>query len=73
MEGKKLAWPVVLAATVVGGLIGFGIGTAAVPEGGELETAIYPVMGAIVGAVLGLVLALATVGMARSKRGRGDL
>lgn len=73
VEGKKRAWPLVLAATVLGGLIGYAIGNAMLPENAELEGAVYPVLGALAGAALGLVLSLMTVGMARSKRGRGDI
>jgi hypothetical protein len=39
-------------------VIGSKVGNALLPPGAELETAIYPVMGAIVGGVGGLVVAI---------------
>jgi hypothetical protein len=67
------ALAVAVVAAIIGGTAGWQIGEAAVPRGGELETAIYPVLGAGVGVLVALVIALATIKAARSSRGRNDL
>ena len=63
----------VLVAAAIGGAVGWAIGTAMLPPGAELETAIYPVSGAIVGALVALIVGIGTVKAARSSRGRHDL
>ena len=64
---------IALVAAIIGGVIGWQVGNSAVPSGGELETAIYPVFGAGVGVLLALGIVLAVVKAARSSRGRNDL
>jgi hypothetical protein len=64
---------IAFVAAIVGGSIGWKVGDSAVPSGGELETAIYPVLGTGIGVLIALAIVLAVVKAARSSRGRNDL
>ena len=59
---------------ILGGTIGWQAGKAMVPPGGELETAVYPRLGAGAGILVALIVAVVTIVVARSnKRSEDDI
>ena len=66
------AFIIVGSATIVAAVIGWFVGIAVTPDTAELESAIYPWVGAAIGAGIALLLGIGTVVAARSSRGRDD-